>query len=312
MQEYALTGLTAEAGEDDFATGWWFEPFGLDAQAVMQLVPEALERAQLVTLKTPREKQAERPLPPGEPHGMLLAWPGAGGGLAMLVVPDGERWNLTGFWPFLTGLSEHDAEIEQVTLAPDRLQAMVTARIGGELILTYHEVLFAARRGLYVKGVDHRLVLAGVAHSFRRADAAPILIGPDAPAFAALSKGGTAVGKDGNITIQTRGMAAIFPRSDIAPHAAEFRGPVIAVRKNLTDILGQPVWLVRVTVARVGEDHWTDIHLDIAVSATVLDGRPLPAVGDDIEGFILLQGSIWMPAINRPTPDPVRPPAPAD
>ncbi|MEI2808323.1 hypothetical protein [Albidovulum sp.] len=49
------------------------------------------------------------------------------------------------------------------------------------------------------------------------------------------------------------------------------------------------------------------MNLDIAVSATVLDGRPLPALGDDVEAVILLQGYIWIPAIN--TPDPAMSPA---
>jgi hypothetical protein len=72
-------------------------------------------------------------------------------------------------------------------------------------------------------------------------------------------------------------------------------------------MFGQPVWMVQVTVARIGDDNDVDVNLDIAVSATVLDGRPLPALGDDVEAVILLQGYIWIPAIN--TPDPAMSPA---
>ncbi|MEZ5772383.1 MAG: hypothetical protein R3D61_12430 [Defluviimonas denitrificans] len=78
---------------------------------------------------------------------------------------------------------------------------------------------FAAKRGLYVKGVDHRLVLSGIAHAFGPADTSPLEIGPDAPGYAALSEWSGAVGDNGKVTVQTTGMAAILPREDIAPNA---------------------------------------------------------------------------------------------
>jgi hypothetical protein len=178
------------------------------------------------------------------------------------------------------------------------LQAMIEARIGGELGLTYHDYEFAAHRGLYVRGVDHRLVLAGIAHTFGMADTTPVKLSPDAPSFSALSRDGEAVGEDGMITISTTGMAAIFHRPDIAPNAYELRGPVLQVRKTLNEILDQPVWLVRVTVARIGDENDVDVNLDLAVTAAMLGGRPLPEKGDDVEAVIRLQGSIWHPAIN--------------
>ena len=78
------------------------------------------------------------------------------------------------------------------------------------------------------------------------------------------------------------------------------------VATAMSEMLGQPVWLICVTVARIGE-YGTEVNLDIAVAQTMLEGRPLPAVGDDIEALILLQGSIWIPAINSPAPDAAAP-----
>lgn len=302
MQEFALRGLTANGRAEDFDSYWWFEPFGFDAQRVHELLPRALKEAGEVVLGGAPERRAARPLDPAEPEGVLFVWPTRNTGMTLLVVPHEGQWAMTSCWPFLTSGSEHDAEIERVVLAPDRLRAMVEARIGGELALTYHDFQFAARRGLYVMGVDHRLALSGIAHMFRPADTTPVKLGPDAPVFDALSRGGAAVGEDGMISIETRGMASIFPREDIAPNAYEVRGPVVRVRKTLNEMFGQPVWMVQVTVARIGDDNDVDVNLDIAVSATVLDGRPLPALGDDVEALILLQGYIRMPAINAPDP----------
>ena len=306
MQDLALQGLTVEGRPEDFESFRWFQPFGLDVRAVVDLLPEAMQKAQQVVPETGPERRATRPLPPDEPEGMIFVWPTRNTGLTMLLTQTDGAWSMTGCWPFLTTGTEHDAEIRSVVLAPDRLRAMVEVSIADTVCLTYYDYAFAAERGLYVKGVDHRLVLCGIAHAFGPADTAPVEIGPDAPSFSALSEWGEAVGANGKIAIQTKGMAAIFPRKDIAPNAYEIRGPIVRVRKNLSEMLGQPVWLVCVTVARIGEND-ADVNLDIAVTETVLEGRPLPAVGDDIEALILLQGSIWMPAINGPAHDTAAP-----
>ena len=306
MQDVALQGLVVEGNPEDFDSSWWFQPLGLDVQAVLDLLPEAMQKAQQVVPETGAERRATRPLPADEPEGMIFVWPTRTTGLTVLLTQTDGEWSMTGCWPFMTSGTEHDAEIRRVVLGPDRLRAMVEVAIADAVGLTYYDYEFAAKRGLYVKGVDHRLVLSGIAHAFGPADTSPLEIGPDAPSFSALSEWSEAVGDNGKIAIQTKGMAAIFPREDIAPNAYEVRGPVVRVRKHLDLMLGQPVWLVCVTVARIGEDD-TDVNLDIAVAETVLEGRPLPAVGDDIEALILLQGSIWIPAINSPAPDAAAP-----
>ncbi|MEZ5773107.1 MAG: hypothetical protein R3D61_16410, partial [Defluviimonas denitrificans] len=287
-------------------SSWWFQPLGLDVQAVLDLLPEAMQKAQQVVPETGLEQRATRPLPADEPEGMIFVWPTRTTGLTVLLTQIDGAWSMTGCWPFMTSGKEHDAEIRRVVLGPDRLRAMVEVAIADTVGLTFYDYEFAAKRGLYVKGVDHRLVLSGIAHAFGPADTSPLEIGPDAPGYAALSEWSGAVGDNGKVTVQTTGMAAILPREDIAPNAYEVRGPVVKVRKHLDPMLGQPVWLVCVTVARIGEDD-TDVNLDIAVAETVLEGRPLPAEGDDIEALILLQGSIWIPAINSPAPDAAAP-----
>lgn len=302
----ALQGLVVEGRPEDFESFWWFRPFGLDVQAVFELLPEAMQKAQQVVPETGPERRATRPLLPDEPEGRIFVWPTRHTGLTVLLTQIDGAWSMTGCWPFLTTGTEHDAEISSVVLAPDRLRAMVEARIGGELDLTYYDYAFATNRGLYVKGVDHRLVLCGIAHAFGPADTAPVEIGPDAPSFSALSEWSGVVGDNGKIAIQTKGMAAIFQRGDIAPNAYEVRGPVVRVRKNLDPMLGQQLWLICVKVARIGEDD-TEVNLDIAVTEPMLEGRPLPALGDDVEALILLQGSICILVINSQAPDAAAP-----
>lgn len=222
MQDVALQGLVVEGRPEDFESFWWFRPFGLDVQAVFELLPEAMQKAQQVVPETGPERRAARPLPPDEPEGRIFVWPTRHTGLTVLLTQIDGAWSMTGCWPFLTTGTEHDAEIRSVGLAPERLRAMVEVAIADTIDLTYHDYAFATKRGLYVKGVDHRLVLCGIAHAFGPADTAPV-------------------------------------------------------------------------------------NLDIAVTEPMLEGRPLPALGDDVEALILLQGSICILAINSRAPDAAAP-----
>jgi hypothetical protein len=70
-----------------------------------------------------------------------------------------------------------------------------------------------------------------------------------------------------------------------------FRGPVLRV-KPVREILGQEGWLVRVRVMRFDG---FDAELDILITRRVWLGSEAPAVGQDIEGQIWLQGRLWNP-----------------
>ncbi len=71
-----------------------------------------------------------------------------------------------------------------------------------------------------------------------------------------------------------------------------FHGPVKSVKA--VEMLDQAGWMVRASVMRGLEDE-RDVDLDILVTRRVLgDGAP-PAIGQDIEGCLWLQGYLWYP-----------------
>ena len=71
-----------------------------------------------------------------------------------------------------------------------------------------------------------------------------------------------------------------------------FRGAVQYV-DPFTDFLGQAGWRLRVAVIRADDNDALD--LEIVVTARAWDGPAPPAVGQDVEGNLWLQGRLWHP-----------------
>jgi hypothetical protein len=220
--------------------------------------------------------------------------------LAVLITdPDGRKAP-TAAWPFTTDGIEHEIEIERVLLAPDRLQAIVEGTIAEELPVTWLDVLFPVDRAFYAEASVHRVVLAGIAHRFSISAPPPIQIAEDDPSYAVLRDlNPHAAGDDGTITINTQGMAAIFPVEGGPATLYSIQGPVKRIEKYSGELFGRDVWDIRVTVARLGDENDQDVDLSIMVSDIVLNGQRLPQVGGDVSGTISLQGRICWPNVKR-------------
>ena len=94
---------------------------------------------------------------------------------------------------------------------------------------------------------------------------------------------------DGSVAIQQQGMAAFFPREDIAPNAREFRSAIATIRKG-GDFLGTRFRLAEVTVFRP-DGGKAKRQIAIAVSDAVREEPTGPGIGDDIMGAILLRAT---------------------
>jgi hypothetical protein len=218
----------------------------------------------------------------------------------MLVTERDGQQELTALWPFTADGEEHDIRIDRVMMAPDRLQAMIEGTIGGMLEVTWLDALFAVNRGFYAAGSVHSVILAGIAHRFSVVIPEHIRITPGAPGYAAFREAEpSAVDNDGAVTIRMKGMAAIVPVEDELPTVYSVQGPVKRIMEYPLRLFDRDVWDVRVTVARIGPEFEKEVDLSILVTDIVLDGGPLPQVGDDVAAAIRLQGRIWWPNIKR-------------
>jgi len=299
MATTALIGISESADAEAFDSSWWFEPFGLDQPTVAKtILPTAVAKGDIAVGCAANRTMIPFTLPADEPKGILITYPGARCGLAALVIDQGGKKALTAAWPFTTDGVEHEVRIERVMMAPDRLQAVIEGTIDDMLPLTWLDVLFPVDRAFYAEGSVHSVVLAGIAHRFSIGAMPHVRITPDAPSYAALrDEIPMAVDDDGAITIRTEGMAAIFPVKDAAPTLYSIQGPVTRIEKYTGQLFGRDVWDVRVTVARIGDENDKAVDLSVLVSDIVLDGGPLPQIGDDISTTIRLQGRIWWPNV---------------
>jgi hypothetical protein len=277
MARTALAGIAKPGDAAAFAAAWWFEPFGLTAAAINRdILPEAAKNTRRAFGCSANQTFIPFPLPPGEPDGELLTWPGWRSGLALLLVEGECDSRLASLWPFVTDGVEHEAKIERILIAPDRLQGVIEATVAGVVALSWNDVFFPLDRAYYAEGSVHQVLLAGIAHEFEIGPAPSIKIAPDDPSYAALREiAPKNLDADGAIVANPNIVTAILSASDSVPSMVSIHGPAKDVRRYGGALFGREVWKLRMTVARIDDD----FDLDVFVTDVVLKGRAPPKVG---------------------------------
>ena len=191
----------------------------------------------------------------------------------------------------------HPLTIRSVLVNSDKLQATVCASYG-ELELWFYDTGWMLHFHRYVAGRQMEFSLVGLAHSACKCTSLiHELIEPAwlqthidrNPNFAFVVN---ALGQR-VVKIDNSKSEGLYPPIE-GPPDFEFRGTVKQL-KALPNLFGQPAWLALVTVERdieclgnlVGE-----LNLDIVITQCVWGDGKLPAVGEDIEGELWLQGCV--------------------
>jgi len=199
-------------------------------------------------------------------------------------------------WPFTTEGLDLTVSVDLVLMAPDRLQAMIEGTLEGGLRLTWLDPLFAVQRAFYIKGSRHRVALTGIAHIFKIGAAEPVRITQENPNYReVLVANPSALNPDGSLTIQTKGMAAMFPLKQAPRSMYSIQGPVRSVSYYERSLFGRIAYRIEVVVARLGDANGVEIVLPIMLTDLALQGGRLPTVGEDISAAVRLQGSLLEP-----------------
>lgn len=185
------------------------------------------------------------------------------------------------------------------TVSDDGLQGFVTLAPEGyeDRPLTILHTAFAHSHPPGDEVAEYRIIgLPLILDKVRRA---PIEIGPDAPNYADMVRAGMSLDDDGIIRLRCEGMAIIFPRPDIGPHACEVGGRVTALRHGFS-LADADYDIAEVEILRDGAGDAPDISLSIALPPPfrAVPGRPPLAVGDDVQGIVLFGG--YVPALMAP------------
>jgi hypothetical protein len=212
------------------------------------------------------------PLPDTEPKGVLLVWPIPRFGAIMAIELDasaGEN-RFVAMYPWMSDGVQHTVRLVRVHLWPSRLEAQLQGLVGAaaNMPITFFDPLFAANRAFYRKGEEYQVIMVGFPYRFEISESKPVVI-DDRSRVRGLRNAmhtddPSRRDSEAPLVFDTKGMAALLPREDIAADAYEFRGPVKAVAELHTQMLGQRAWRVRVTVARLGDD---DFDVDLCLTA---------------------------------------------
>jgi hypothetical protein len=190
-------------------------------------------------------------------------------------------------WPMVEGVGTHRLTLRRGFLWSNRIEAQLEADFGPSSI-AFFDHRFLANADAYREGLQAEFHLCVFAYLLEPADTTPIVLtDPQWPAREYLAPDDPD-DPDSPVTIRTEGMAAFFQHGDDDRDDCEFRGPVKAVRELEQPVFGNRTWILSVTVLREDED----IDLDVLLTEQVLGDRPLPKVGDDVQGSGWVQG--WL------------------
>jgi hypothetical protein len=297
MSSVALVNVTHILPEAAFDASWWFQPFGLDLDKVLDdrvnaEFPSGVDAVGCTANPTMKPFA----LPPGHPRCALRLMPGPRAGLAALLSEHDGRPALTAVWPFATEGVEHELAVKQVLIAPNLLQAIIVTELRGVMDLAWMDVMFPVDRGFYVEGSRHMVALSGIAHQFKVAKVEPVRVTRGQANYTdVLTKYPEWVQLDGSLLMPTEGMSSIMPLQDAPPGVYSIQGPVKQVRLFDAPMFGREVWDIRMTIARLEGLLNPDVEMSVLLSDVVLNGRPPPRIGDDVNAVIRLQGKITWP-----------------
>lgn len=299
FEDVIVTTSNKEAG----GHGGHWEIFFDDVGVLLKALPRIIQEGKLALAYADIKSAKPYPFPEREPKGALLVWPIPRFGLIAAIELDArsEANQLISAYPWVSEGAQHTIRLERVRLWPNRLEAQIDALVGAdeELSITFFDPLFAANRAFYNKDEIYPFVLVGFPYVLEIVDPAPIVIND----MEKVRRLRTMMYKDDPaqrdtrepLVFETKGMAALLPRGDLAGDDYEFQGPVKSVTEFHTEMLGQQAWRVRITVRRHADK---DFDIELCLTRKVLSDSRVPKIGEDVRGILWLQGYLWMPGLS--------------
>jgi len=290
-QRSERTFVIEEEENEHYMGTHWDMFFNEPKEAFKQLpeiVPQAIPMMGWASFQEPSPYHRNRKWP----EAICLSWPRRKLGVLMVIKPSEQSNALESFFPFVGKGAEHTITINRVHVWHGGFEAQISAKLGSNLI-SFFDPLYVINREWYVSGNQYQFILTGLAYSCRKAKNLTMDVRLPEDARKAILEALGDEAEDVDIdTLHTQGMAGLLPTEEGDIDEYEFRGPVKAVEG--IEMLGQPAWKLRTTVTRDLETN-DDVDLDIIVTHKAWEGGKPPKVGEDIEGFLWLQGFLWMP-----------------
>lgn len=217
------------------------------------------------------------------PVGLIYSWPIRNEGV-QVVVRAGAANTVKSVFPFSALGTQHTLRLDKVHVHKNGVQAQIEGALG-PAIVRFFDSRYLIDRAWYRKGETYEFVLCGLAYECRCAETQEFEVKQSAEVLAKLRE--HFADEPEIMKVSTAGMAALLPVEDWGEDDWDFRGPVKSVKE--TRFLDQPAWRLRVTVMRQEQD----IDLEILVTGRAWKSPSAPVVGEDVEGRLWLQGTLW-------------------
>lgn len=283
----------AEGDNAEHFMGSHWGPFAESGpEVLLKQLPEILSAA------TPlggfgEHYRSPRPEPEAWSRGIHLLWPtrGDGNGLVVTLRFDTDASRVISLYPHVHHGVQTSLRLNRVRVWEGGVEAQIDAT-WGETEITFFDTAFLLNRGWYEAGMNYDFLLAGIAYSASPAtqNRIPHTPHPDQIAWQRLlAAERNEPPPEVTTYIDFSGAAILLPIAGWDDDEYSFRGTLKAV-EAFGDFLGQEGWKVRVTVMRFGDE---DADLDLYITRRAWTANEPPAVGQDIEGQLWLQGRLW-------------------
>jgi hypothetical protein len=279
-----------EAPDAQHFLGSHWDAFFEDTQQILKRLPTIVQSAEPWIGGV--NQKPTRPLPDEWIPGFVLVWPNHRQGLMVIISPGKENNELKSFYPFATDGGQHSLIIRQINVWESGVEAQIEVEIGITTII-FFDIAFAKHRLWYEGGKSYEFILMGIAYGAKPSEVMemPIKHNPDQISWQRVlaENRGEPIPEEPTI-LSLRGMAMFMQVDGWDIDDYSFRGPIKSVKDVHGEILGQEGWFVRVTVLRFDDN---DFNLDILITKRSWQGDSSPAIGQDIEGRLWLQGYLW-------------------
>jgi hypothetical protein len=286
------TFVPEERGQDAHAMGSHWEAFG-GAAAWVERLPEIVKTPLIQAGFGSHGRQPlSRRAPADWPVGYIQTWPLRVLGAATVHrIDKAEKTiSLVSMYPFFSEGSQHTVELKEVLVWDNGCEAQLTVRLG-EAKIVFYDTCYLTNRAWYKAGDAYDFILTGIAYEACPARTEPFKVQQDPEVAAWHARMEREQGRESvperEMTIRMEGMAFLLPADEADDYS--FRGPILSVR-DIGEILGQRAWLLEVTVLRCPED----VPIKILITRSAWKGDSAPRVGEDVEGFLWLQGYLWL------------------
>lgn len=278
----------------------------------------AVEKSEVPTLGIGDNAALEQVVAHGEPTAVALLYtgqePGASNSGLMSLIhvdaggPGREPSNqLCSAFPFLVDGIEVEAEIEQICIFPNRIEARLELSLVAGGLIEAFDPCFWQNRAVYRSDERYRFVVSALAYRIDPASALEHVIDDEheirrfraRDAWVKAHGHWTREDEEASlaawqpespddlepIRISMGEMAALLPSSSGPADDAQFQGEVVRVTPRAVRILDVDFWRVDTVVMRADED----LILPIYVAERLFEGEWRPQVGQYVSGTLWLQ-----------------------